>query len=139
MTRELKEAQEALLSSFKRSFINDSNEFIAHKKTNQYFSLSDCYGSDDVDCKVLEWFSRPAHKSEPYIQKRSNDELHQFMLSGINLYFGTKFTEDDISIIYEKLGNGVNHELTLLFVRSAMSVEWLKNVDRDGKLLGESK
>jgi len=132
MTRDLKGAVEALLSAFSKSFINDSNEFIAHRKTNQYFSLSDCVTSEDVDCKVLEWFSRPAHKSEPYSRKRSNEELHQFMLNGINSYFGTRYTEDEIAIIYVRLGNRVNHNLTVQFINGAMSTEWLKNADRNG-------
>ena len=57
---------------FPRSFINPNGEFIAHPIANQYFILRDCKSELDVKCKVLEWFSRGAYKTEPYGTKKKN-------------------------------------------------------------------
>lgn len=51
------------------------------------------------------------------------------MLCGINAYLGTNFTEDDIAIIYQELGNRVRHTLTVEFVNSGYDMSVLM----DGK------
>lgn len=107
-----------LYKCFPRSFVNENGEFIAHTKANQYFNLSNCDTEFDVKCKVLEWFSRGAYKSEPFESDRQNQKLHEFMLSGINRFLGTQFTEDDMETIYTYLGNCCNHALTVEFVNS---------------------
>ena len=107
-----------LMRAFPNSFINHNIEFIAHRYSNTYFLLTDCESELDVKCKVLEWFSRAAYKSQPYHTTVNNERLHRFMLNGINEFLHTKFTEDDIAIIYQKLGNRVRHELTVAFVES---------------------
>ena len=48
------------------------------------------------------------------------------MLNGINKFLGTDFTEGDISIIYQKLGNRVNHNLTVEFVNSGYDLRILE-------------
>ena len=48
------------------------------------------------------------------------------MLNGINGFLGTDFTEDDIAIIYQKLGNRVRHSLTEEFVNSGYDMTVLK-------------
>jgi hypothetical protein len=115
-----------LLSAFPRSWINGSLEFIAHTKANEYFRLEDCETELDVKCKVLEWLSRGAYKTEPFNSDRKNNEFHAFMLNGINKFLGTNFTEEDMERIYTKLGNRVNHDLTVEFVNSGYDVSLLK-------------
>ncbi len=107
-----------LAKCFPRSFVNGNGEFIAHTKANQYFNLANCETELDVKCKVIEWFSRGAFKSEPFDSDRQNQKLHEFMLSGINRFLGTHFTEDDMETIYTYLGNCCNHHLTVEFVNS---------------------
>ena len=107
-----------LMRCFPRSFINQHGEFIAHNKGNQYFTIKNCTGQLDIKCKVLEWFSRGAFKTEPFRTKRLNDEFHEFMLSGINQYLQTNFTYEDMEKIYTYLGNECNHEKTIRFVES---------------------
>ena len=51
---DMREAREALLKSFPDSFVNDNDEFIADKKSNQYFILRDCEYPEEIDYKVLE-------------------------------------------------------------------------------------
>lgn len=55
------------------------------------------------------------------------------MLGGINTYLGTDFSEDDMAIIYQMLGNRVRHSLTVKFVNSGYDMSVLM----DGK--GESR
>lgn len=115
---DIQECVQVLLQSFPGSYVNDRNEFIAHPRTNQYIVLSNCETPLDIECKVLEWLSRPAHKTAPYSQEWRNRELHEFMLNGINAFLDTGFSEEDISKIYEALGNRINHEKTIRFIES---------------------
>lgn len=119
-----------LMQSFNRSFINCHGEFIAHERANEYFILKNCKNETDVKCKVLEWFSRAAFKTEPYSTKKKNQEFHEFMLNGINTYLGTKFTEDDMLPIYCKLGNACNHKLTIKFIESGYDLKVLEEQSR---------
>lgn len=107
-----------LCSCFNGSFINGKGEFVAHAQSNQYFILRNCETELDVKCKVLEWFSRGAYKTEPYKTRKKNDEFHKFMLSGINQFLGTDFTEIDMESIYIHLGNACDHEKTIRFIKS---------------------
>lgn len=123
---DIQECREALLNAFPDSFINDKDEFIAHQRTNQYIILSDCETPQDIECKVLEWLSRSAHKTAPYSQEWRNRKLHEFMLNGINTFLDTGFSEEDISKIYEALGNRINHEKTIRFIESGYDFKILE-------------
>ncbi len=116
-----------LMNCFPNSFINHNAEFIAHIKSNTYFGLKDCENETDVKCKMLEWLSRPAHKTEPYNTKRSNDKFHRFILSGVNQFLETDFTEKDMEQIYTYLGNRCNHAKTLKFIESGYDMSVLKD------------
>lgn len=122
-----------LMNCFERSgaFINHNLEFIAHRQANEFFRLEDCETVFDVQCKVLEWLSRAAYKTEPRRTKRKNDEFNQEMQHGINAYLGTEFTTQDFDLIYSRLGNRVNHALTVRFVKSGYDLRLLE-VDNDG-------
>lgn len=111
--------------AFPRSFINTNLEFIAHREANEYFRLEDCETELDVKCKVLEWLSRGAHKTCPFNSDLKNERFHNFMLNGINDFLGTNFTEEDIELIYDRLGNRVNHALTVEFVNSGYDMALL--------------
>lgn len=115
-----------LMHCFPNSVINQSGEFIAHLKANEYFSLNGCENELDIKCKVLEWFSRGAYKTEPFGTKKSNDAFNKFMLSGINQYLGTSFSSKDFEIIYTYLGNCCNHEKTIRFIESGYDLAILQ-------------
>lgn len=120
------EARRALLASFPGSYINLQDEFIAHPRTNQYFLLADCKAPEDIEAKVLEWLSRPAFKTAPYSQEWRNRKLHEFMRAGVNAFLDMDFTEEDMEVIYGSIGNAINHDLTMEFIRREMDVGWLK-------------
>lgn len=115
-----------LIFCFTGSFVNQNNEFIAHRRANEYFSLNNCKDELDVKCKVLEWFSRGAYKTEPYNTERRNAEFHEFMLQGINEFLDTEFTEEDMEVIYTYLGNAIKHEKTIRFIESGYDMDVLK-------------
>lgn len=120
-----------LVHSFPRSFINGALEFIAEGKANEYFRLEDCETELDVKCKVLEWLSRGAYKTEPFDNYNQNESFHEFMLNGINTYLGTNFSYDDMEIIYTYLGNRCNHPKTVKFIESGYDMSVLKEVQND--------
>ncbi len=124
--RTVKECWQALVDAFPDSFINHNNELIAHFYSNTYLCLGNCNSEFDIQCKVLEWFSRPAHKTAPYRQEWRNKRFHEFMWNGVNKFLGTKFTEQDMSDIYDVLGNAIHHELTVKFVNSGYDFNVLK-------------
>lgn len=109
-----------LFGAFPDAIINRNLEFVAcpNRRVNSYFRLEDLESREDVAAKVLEWLSREAYKSQHYHVEWRNKEVHEYHLRGINAFCGTNFTHDDIRIIYTKLGNRVNHRLTLSFIRS---------------------
>lgn len=115
-----------LMNSFPKSFINQNGEFIAHKKANEYFILRDCETELDVKCKVLEWLSRGAYKTQPYRRSDKNIEFHRFMRGGINEFLGVHFLEDDMEQIYTYLGNACNHKRTIQFIESCYDMSVLK-------------
>ncbi len=113
-----KEIIDRLIECFPSSFINAHEEFIAYPKTNLYFILGNCESSLDVECKVLEWFSRDASKSMPYRSRERNKRYQAMIRERINAFLGTDFTAEEMLEIYSSLGNAINHELTVKFIMS---------------------
>ena len=116
-----------LMRIFTGSFINSENEIILVPRTNLYFGLNDVKSEFDVKCKLIEWCSRDACKSMPFSHARYNARYHNAVRDCINEYLGTDFGTKDMEKIYCELGNAVNHDLTMEFVKSGY----------DLKLLGE--
>ena len=123
---DFEEAKQALLKAFPNSFINEHNEFIAEIRSNQYFSLNNCKNPIDIECKVLEWLSRPACKGQPYSQEWRNKKIRQFMRNGINDFLDTDFSENDMNVIYQYLGNAIDHNKTIRFIESGYNFIVLK-------------
>ena len=119
-----------LMKAFPRSFIiangDGEAEFIAHRESNTYFRLVDCYTEFDVQCKVLEWLSRAAHKTAPFDSDRKNKKFNDFIREGINDYLGTKFTFEEMEEIYTYLGNRCNHKKTVRFIEGGYDMAILK-------------
>lgn len=118
-----------LYADFIGSFFNSNDEFIAHKYSNTYFIFGSCKSEEEVNCKVLEWFSRPAYKGSPYASEWRNKKFRKFMLDGINQFLHTSFNEYDIDLIYTYLGNAINHSKTIEFVRSNYDMSIIRKLD----------
>lgn len=105
-----------VMKHFDGSYINKRGELILSDRGNVYFTATNCKSKEDVICKLLEWCSRPIAKGQPYYKLKRNIEWRESLLYGYNNYLGTNFTLDDMYWIYDRLGNAVNHELTLYFI-----------------------
>lgn len=114
-----------LLKCFPKSFINNQYEFIGDIKTNSYFMLENCNNELDIKCKVLEWFSRAAFKTEPFDSQFKNEEHQDNIRRYINKFLGTNFSREEMEEIYTRLGNAVHHDLTIKFVKSNYDLELL--------------
>ena len=122
-----------LFRAFPDAIINRNLEFVAdpNYRVNSYFRLDNCESREDVICKVLEYLSREAYKSLHFNTERRNKIVHDYHLLGINIFCGKNFSKTDIEIIYTYLGNGINRQKTLNFIRSGYDIAVLER--REGE------
>jgi len=100
------------------AFINLNNELIVEPKNNIYFRLEDIKNDLDLKCKVIAWLSRPSCKGiSEYWQKRIRAIVNEFL--------GTNFNEDEMSVIYTRLGNDCNRKLCMKFIESGYDLNLL--------------
>lgn len=112
--------------AFPEAYINMHEEFIVDIDRNIYFILSDCETEDDIRAKVLEWLTSWATTATPYRTEGLNYKLHAELQLRINRYLGTHFTADEFLTIYTALGNRVDHELTMKFIKSNFDMKVLE-------------
>ena len=117
-----------LFGAFPDAIVNRNLEFVAdpHRRVNSYFRLDDCETRTDAQCKVLEYLSREAYKSQHFNVEWRNEIVHDYHRNGINAFLGTNFTKEDMEIIYTYLGNGVNRQKTLAFIYSGFNLAVLE-------------
>lgn len=111
--------------AFPHTILNAHGEVVVHK-SGQYFQLGNCETEMDVRCKVIEFFSRAAFKTEPYYSAAANRKFQKYMLDGINKYLGTDFTEEDMEVIYTYLGNAIKHNKTIEFIESGYNMDFFE-------------
>ncbi len=114
------------MNIFYGSFINHNKELILIPKTNLYFYLGDVNTVDEVKYKLLEWCSRSCFKAMPYRYTKKNKEYQDNVLRKVNECFDMEFTREQMELIYTKLGNCINHELTMKFVSSGYDMKLLE-------------
>ncbi len=90
---------------------------------HQYFIYD---GDENLPHKVISWLSRPAIKT-------GNKKTRSWFLNGINKFLDTKFTEEQMELIYVYFGNGCNKELRIKFVNSGYDFNIIKRHDEEGK------
>lgn len=110
-------------AAFPAAFVNMHNELILTPKANMYIMLNQVRDERDFKAAVLEDCSRNAFKG---CSRKLQDEH----LDGINKLLDTKFTRDDMELIYTYLGNGIQHDLCLRFVASGYDLEVLREYDK---------
>ncbi|HFI0086136.1 TPA: hypothetical protein ACGORA_001586 [Streptococcus suis] len=118
---ELKE----LMACFPGSYINQNLELILIPKTNTYFEIEGCKDKRDIIVKLLMWCSRTIAKGQPFRSKDRNNAFMELAKRSLNHYLGTLFSDEDIALIYQRLGNGINPELTYRFIDSGFDMEVL--------------
>lgn len=99
------------LYCFPKSFINHRYELILEPKNNLYFRLEDVDDDFSYKAKMLAWLSRP-------ISKGLTNAWSTKVLNSLNEFLGTKFTKDEMRIIYQCLGYDSNRELAVKFIKN---------------------
>ncbi|WP_105208054.1 hypothetical protein [Streptococcus suis] len=122
MNTELMNELKELLGLFPRSFINANLEVILIPKTNTYFSLEGVESRRDIIAKLLMWCSRTIAKGRSFRDENRNNAFRELSKRSLNHYLGTLFSDEDIVLIYHKLGNGINPELTYRFIDSGFDI-----------------
>ena len=122
MNNEVFEELKKLMSYFPDSFINRQLELILIPKTNTYFSLRDCLTKNDVISKVLMWCTRAIDKGEPYQQRKRNIDFYVDNRDRLKKYLGADI---NVHVVYDRLGNGINKELTHRFIESGFDMNLL--------------
>lgn len=89
-------------------------------------SLKEAATLEEHEATILEDLSRAAFKTAPFRSPKANEHFHEYIRDGINSFCGTGFTEIDMEEIYTHLGNGIDHEKTMRFVRSGYDIAILK-------------
>ena len=110
----------------KCSYLNSFGECILSDVGNVWFNAKKCKTKKDIICKLLECCSRPIAKGQPYRNEKKNIEWRTELLNCLNDYLKTNFSLDDMYWIYDQLGNGVNHKLTLKFINSGFDLTLLR-------------
>lgn len=110
-------------AAFPAAFVNMYNELILIPKANTYIMLNQVRDERDFKAAVLEDCSRNAFKG----RSRKLQDEH---LDGINKLLDTKFTRDDMELIYTYLGNGIQHDLCLRFVVGGYDLEIIREEER---------
>lgn len=118
-----------LMNCFPNSFINDNGEVILSVKGNVYFDAKTCETKEDIAKKLFYWVSRPIGKGIFYEGDKAR--TRQTLLNRLNRYLETNFSFEDMALIYQKLGNGVNPSLTDEFINSGFDMEVLKGVENE--------
>ena len=108
------------------------NNFIAHRGANRHYGaacckLEKCETEEDVIVAALETLTVDCCKSKPFETAEANDRFHKYMLKGMNKLLGKAFTEKQYLAIYACIGNGINHHLTVDFVRSGCDLKILRD------------
>lgn len=125
MNEEILNELKKLLGLFPRSYINQNLEVILIPKTNTYFRLEGVGSRRDIIAKLLMWCTRTIAKGQPFRNKKRNDMYREATKRALNYYLGTLFLDEDINLIYQRLGNGINPELTYRFIDSGFDMEVL--------------
>ena len=116
-----------VMACFPNSYINHNLELILIPKTNTYFKIEDCECRSDVEEKVVMWCTRAIAKGQPYANQNKNIVFRHHNLNNLNIYLHRNFNENDIGIIYQKLGNGINPELAKKFITNRFNMEVLND------------
>lgn len=119
-------------AAFPAAFVNMHNELILIPKANTYIMLNQVRDERDFKAAVLEDCSRNAFKA---CSRKLQDEH----LDGINKLLDTKFTRDDMKLIYTYLGNGIQHDLCLRFVASGYDLEVLREDEKKQEVGSDGK
>lgn len=115
-----------IMKIWNKSFINNNFELILELRRNIYIILSMYSTVKELKMNMLAWKSRPCIKGDD--DKYLDDFRKKF-----NKYFGKEWTVEEIELIYQRLGNGVNPKLCEKFLDSNFDFKLLEMKDENMK------
>jgi len=115
----IKKCVDDLKECFPEAFIYKGSELIVEQRNDIYFILDGIKDELEFNCKVIEWLSRPACKGV-------SEKWQVHIRNGMNMFLKTRFTLEQVSLIYTKLGNCCNREKTKAFINSGYDFAVLK-------------
>ena len=114
-----------LMRVFPESFINRNLEVILIPKINTYFNLKGVNSRRDIIVKLFMWCSRDFSNVRPYKKDKLNRLFFIDNLEKLSKYLNVHISSGMIDVIYQKLGNGINPELTYKFIDSGFDMDVL--------------
>ena len=123
----LAQIMEAFPESIIKYFVYGGFELILDNKGNYCISLNDVMTPHNLKRKFISIVSR-CYKIELYVSNKMNIEFQDKLIKQFNQALGTKFTRDEIQLIYIYLGNGRNRDMADKFVASNFDIEVLKEL-----------
>ena len=127
MDEKVQQSVTELMTLFPQSFINAQQELIlVPGRANLYFRLEDVDSVETLCCKLIEWCSRAACKTEPFYQTARNEKFQTEVRDNLNTFLGVDFDIEQWQKIYTRLGNGCNRELCKTFVQSDFDLSLLE-------------
>ena len=104
---------------FYDAYINYNNELIVEPENNIYLVLKNASSDLAFKCQVLAWLSRPSCKGIGTMWQKK-------ILALVNDLLGTSFTKEEIQLVYGKLGNNINPDLSIAFIESGYDMKLIK-------------
>lgn len=126
MTDGIKKTLSQILSAFGYSGINSKLELILINETGSYINLNDVYSETDLKRLCLVSVCRDCYKTQRYRYPSFNNDFHKRNLEKLNKALGTSFTKEDMEIIYQYFGNGLNQDLATSFIVSDYDMNILR-------------
>lgn len=120
MEYNLKQEVKRLMDIFEGSFINRNFELILEKRRNLYINFELVKTAKDLKMNMVQWKTRPCIKGD-------DEKILIKTRKRYNEFFEKDFSLEDLELIYELLGNGVNPGLCEKFVDGDLNIEILKN------------
>ena len=98
-----------------------------------YYQNNTCFRLDNVETdadfkvKMCEWFSRACSYDLVYRKDYLNQKFYKENCEVFNAVCGTAFSVEDMQVVYQYLGNGVNHNKAYAFVIDGFNIADLIN------------
>ena len=131
MTNEIKKTLTQTISAFGRCTINSNLELILIPDTGAYINLNKVYTECDLKRLCLISVCRDCYKTQRYKHPSVNEKFHNMNLENLNEALGTNFTKEDMEIIYQYFGNGLNQDLATSFIVSDYDMNIFKEVENE--------
>lgn len=126
MTDSIKKTLTRIISAFGRCTINSNLELILIPDTGAYINLNKVYTECDLKRLCLISVCRDCYKTQRYKHPSVNEKFHNMNLENLNEALGTNFTKEDMEIIYQYFGNGLNQDLATSFIVSDYDMNILR-------------